>query len=55
MAMPPIATKQKRRVLVIAYYWPPAGGSGVQRFLKFVKYLREYGWEPVVYVPKNDF
>jgi len=53
MAMPPIATKQKRRVLVIAYYWPPAGGSGVQRFLKFVKYLREYGWEPVVYVPEN--
>lgn len=37
-----------KKVLVITYYWPPAGGPGVQRVLKFVKYLREYGWEPVV-------
>jgi len=36
------------RVLVITYYFPPAGGAGVQRTLKFVKYLREFGWEPVV-------
>ncbi|MUV02893.1 glycosyltransferase [Flavobacterium rakeshii] len=41
------------KVLVITYYWPPAGGPGVQRWLKFVKYLPEYGIEPVVYVPKN--
>ncbi|MBN3034345.1 MAG: glycosyltransferase family 4 protein [Bacteroidales bacterium] len=42
-----------RRVLVITYYWPPSGGAGVQRWLKFVKYLRDYGWEPVVYTPEN--
>ncbi len=40
-----------KKVLIIAYYWPPAGGGGVQRWLKFVKYLPEYGWEPVVYAP----
>lgn len=40
-----------KKVLVITYYWPPSGGSGVQRWLKFVKYLREFGWEPVVYTP----
>ena len=38
-----------KKVLIITYYWPPSGGAGVQRWLKFVKYLREYGWEPVVY------
>ncbi len=43
----------RKRVLVITYYWPPAGGSGVQRWLKFVKYLREFGWEPIVYTPSN--
>ncbi len=37
-----------RKVLIITYYWPPSGGSGVQRWLKFVKYLPEFGWEPVV-------
>ncbi|WP_330443949.1 glycosyltransferase family 4 protein [Flavobacterium sp. C4GT6] len=42
-----------KKVLIITYYWPPAGGPGVQRWLKFVKYLPEYGIEPVVYVPKN--
>ncbi len=36
------------RVLLVTYYWPPSGGSGVQRTLKFCKYLRECGWEPVV-------
>lgn len=41
------------KVLIISYYWPPAGGSGVQRWLKFVKYLRDYGWEPVVYTASN--
>jgi glycosyltransferase involved in cell wall biosynthesis len=45
-----------KKVLVIAYYWPPSAGSGVQRWLKFVKYLREFGWEPIVYTPENpDF
>lgn len=37
-----------RRVLVIAYYFPPMGLSGVQRTLKFVKYLPHYGWHPTV-------
>lgn len=41
------------RVLVIAYYWPPSGGSGVQRWVKFVKYLCQEGWEPVVWAPEN--
>lgn len=42
-----------KRVLIITYYWPPAGGPGVQRWLKFVKYLRDYGIQPIVYFPKN--
>jgi len=42
-----------RKVLIITYYWPPSGGAGVQRWLKFVKYLREFGWEPVIYTPSN--
>lgn len=40
--------RAKRRVLVLAYYFPPMGLSGVQRIAKFVKYLPEFGWEPVV-------
>ncbi len=42
-----------KKVLVITYYWPPSGGSGVQRWLKFAKYLPQYGWEPVIYTPLN--
>jgi glycosyltransferase involved in cell wall biosynthesis len=42
-----------KRVLIITYYWPPSGGAGVQRWLKFTKYLRDYGWEPVIYTPQN--
>jgi len=42
-----------KKVLIITYYWPPAGGPGVQRWLKFVKYLPGYGVEPVVYIPEN--
>ena len=38
-----------KRVLIITYYWPPSGGSGVQRWLKMSKYLPENGWQPVVY------
>ena len=41
------------RVLIIAYYWPLAGGPGVQRWLNFVKYLPKFGIEPIVYVPEN--
>ncbi|HPW61954.1 MAG TPA: glycosyltransferase family 4 protein [Cyclobacteriaceae bacterium] len=43
----------KKRVLIITYYWPPSGGSGVQRWLKFVKYLVKAGWEPFVFTPEN--
>lgn len=43
----------KKKVLIITYYWPPAGGPGVQRWLKFVKYLPNFDIEPIVYVPKN--
>lgn len=42
-----------KKVLVISYYWPPSGGIGVLRTLKFVKYLRNYGWEPILVVPSN--
>lgn len=44
---------QKKKVLIITYYWPPAGGPGVQRWLKFVKYLPQFGVEPIVYCPSN--
>lgn len=37
-----------KKVLVITYYWPPSGGPGVQRWLKFSKYLPQFGYEPVV-------
>lgn len=42
-----------KKVLIISYYWPPSGGAGVQRWLKFAKYLPEFGWEPHVYTPSN--
>jgi len=42
-----------KRVLIITYYWPPSGGSGVQRWLKMSKYLPENGWQPVIYTAKN--
>ncbi len=42
-----------KRVLIITYYWPPSGGSGVQRWLKMSKYLPEYGWQPVIYTPED--
>jgi len=42
-----------KKVLIISYYWPPAGGITVLRTLKFVKYLRNFGWEPIVYAPKD--
>lgn len=42
-----------KKVLVISYYWPPAGGPGVQRWLKFVSYFRDFGIEPILYAPQN--
>lgn len=42
-----------KRLLIITYYWPPTGGSGVQRWVKFSKYLPEFGWQPVIYTPEN--
>lgn len=43
----------EKKVLIITYYWPPSAGSGVQRWLKFVKYLPQYGWIPFVCTPDN--
>lgn len=45
--------EKKKKVLIVTYYWPPSGGIGVQRCLKFAKYLRHFGWEPIVYTAKN--
>lgn len=42
-----------KKVLIITYYWPPSGGSGVQRWTKFAKYLPSEGWQPVIYTPEN--
>ena len=44
---------ETNKTLIISYYWPPAGGPGVQRWLKFVKYLPDFGVEPIVYIPEN--
>ena len=45
-----------KKVLIITYYWPPSGGAGVQRWLKFAKYLPQLGWQPIIYTPENpDF
>jgi hypothetical protein len=41
------------KVLILTYYWPPGGGAGVQRWLKFSKYLREFNYEPVIYTAEN--
>ncbi len=43
------------KVLIITYYWPPAGGSGVQRWLKFAKYLPEFGIEPIIYTADANY
>ena len=44
---------ENKKILIITYYWPPAGGPGVQRWLKFVKYLPDFGIQPIVYIPDN--
>lgn len=43
----------RKKVLILIYYWPPSSGSGVQRWLKFSKYLPEYGWDPVIVTPEK--
>lgn len=48
-----MSQKSVSKVLIILYYWPPAGGPGVQRWLKFVKYLKALGIKPTVYAPSN--
>ena len=42
-----------KKVLILTYYWPPSGGPGVQRVLKFAKYLPEFGWQPIILTVKN--
>ena len=42
-----------KKVLIISYYWPPASGPGVQRWLKFARYLPDYGYQPLVITPKS--
>jgi glycosyltransferase involved in cell wall biosynthesis len=42
-----------RRVLVVSYFFPPAGGVGVQRTLSFVQHLPDVGWEPSVVAPRG--
>lgn len=42
-----------KKVLIITYYWIPSGGAGVQRWVKFAKYLRQFGWKPIIYTPEN--
>lgn len=44
---------EKKKVLIITYYWPPSGGSGVQRWLKFVKYFSPFGIEPIIFTPAD--
>ena len=48
-----MANNSTKKLLIITYYWPPAGGPGVQRWLKFVKYLPDFDVQPIVYVPEN--
>lgn len=42
-----------KKVLIISYYWPPAGGISVLRTLKIAKHLRSFGWEPIIYTASN--
>jgi len=42
-----------KKVLIITYYWPPSGGIGVHRCLKFAKYLRQFNWTPIIYTASN--
>ena len=44
-----------QKVLIVTYYWPPGSGAGVQRWLKFSKYLTKLGWEAVLLTVDPDF
>ena len=44
-----------KKVLIISYYWPPNTGSGVQRWLKFSKYLKKNSWDPIIVTPENPY
>ena len=44
-----------KKILIISYYWPPNTGSGVQRWLKFSKYLLDFGWKPIIVTPENPY
>ncbi len=44
-----------KKVLIITYYWPPSGGGGVQRWVKFVKYLQNFNIEPIVLTVDPDY
>lgn len=45
--------QSNKKVLILSYYWPPSGGSGVQRWMYFAKYLKQFGWEPIVITVKE--
>ncbi len=44
-----------KKILIISYYWPPNTGSGVQRWLKFSKYLKKNKWDPIIVTPENPY
>ena len=48
-----VSDAASRRVLIVTFYWPPSGGGGVQRWLKFAKLLPGHGWSPIVVTPSN--
>ena len=52
-AVPAEARLVRKRALIVSFYWPPSGGGGVQRWLKFAKLLPGHGWQPIVVTPSN--
>jgi hypothetical protein len=44
----------KKKILIITYYWPPSSGSGVQRWMYFTYYLKKYGFNPLVLTVKEN-
>lgn len=49
-----IPARASRKALMVLYYFPPLGGGGTQRALKFARYLPEYGWQPHVLTVRNS-
>ena len=43
-----------KKILIVTYYWPPSGGSGVQRWLYFSKYLKKLGYSPIILTIKFE-